>query len=70
MTRNNIGKSNAKVIPSRYWDNGPAYMLSNACTPKLKMQFHASALSCTLFFVASCELLLIHRASHLANLKS
>ena len=36
MTKNNIGKSYAKVMPSCHWNDGPAYMLSNTCTAKLR----------------------------------
>ena len=69
MTKNNIGKSYAKVMPLRNWNNGPAYELSNSCTPKLKQRFHASTLTFALFFIASYELLLMNRASHLASMK-
>ena len=34
-----------------------------------KKQFQVSTLTCTLFFIASCELLFMNRASHLASLK-
>ena len=51
-------------------NNGPAFMLSNARTPKHKKKLsHASALTCTLFFIASCDLLQMNRASHLESMK-
>ena len=36
MNKNKQGKSYAKVMPVRHWNTGPAYLQSNACTPKLK----------------------------------
>ena len=36
VTKISIGKSYTKVMPSRLWYNGPAYLLYNACTPKVK----------------------------------
>ena len=69
MTKSSIGRNYARVMPSRHCNNGPAFMLFIACTPKLERQSHVSTLTCMLFVIASYELLLMNRASHLASLK-
>ena len=69
MTKNNLGKSYAKVMPACHWNDGPIYLLSNACSPNHKKQSHARTLSFILFCIAFCELLLMNRASLLASRK-
>ena len=49
-------------------NNGPAYLLFTVCMRNLKkMQSHVIMLTCTFFFIACCEQLLINHVSHLAS---
>ena len=40
----------------------PVYILSSACMPMLKKRSDANAITCMLFVIASCELLLVDHA--------
>ena len=66
MTKNSIGKSYATVMPSGIMVQ-PKRCPIPVCQ-SVKKESLASTFTCTLFVIASCELLLMNRASDLEGL--